>query len=323
MLNELLNPKVSVVIPVYNVEKYLRQCLDSVIHQTLSDIEVLLVDDGSTDKSGLICDEYSQRDTRIRVIHKTNEGLSNARNVGIEGSTAPFLMFIDSDDWVEPDFCEKPYNAAIEYNVDLILFSFNIIRLDGSTIRKETGIQAGPLSEEEAIRNNVFFAHAAWLGLYRRELFDQIRYPVGKLYEEAATSHRIIRAAQRIWLINDNLYNYRAGRPGSITTEPETRNHSDLCEMLLVKATDLHNWGYDQYALPVAITLLAKCGCKSTEGQQAVYMLRSINGHATTELNWRQKAMFRIVKISPIMFDLISVVTGRRKPRFPDVRFMI
>ncbi len=314
MLNELLNPKVSVVIPVYNVEKYLRQCLDSVIHQTLSDIEILLIDDGSTDKSGLICDEYSQRDARIRVIHKINEGLSSARNVGIEESTAPFLMFIDSDDWVEPGFCEEPYNAAIEYDADLILFSFSTIRLDGNRISKETGIQEGLLSEEEAIRYNVFFAHAAWLGLYRRELFNQIRYPVGKIYEEAATSHRTIHAAQRIWLINENLYNYRAGRPGSITTEPETRNHSDLCEMLLVKVTDLHNWGYDQYALPVAITVLAKCGCNSSEGRQIVHIVRSINGHATTELNWRQKAMFRIAKISPAVFDLISIVTRRRKP---------
>ncbi len=314
MHNELLNPKVSVVIPVYNVEKYLRQCLDSVIHQTLSDIEIILIDDGSTDRSGHICDEYSKRDTRVRVIHKTNEGLSSARNVGIDESTAPFLMFIDSDDWVEPDFCEKPYKAAIKNNADLVLFSFSIIRLDDDIIRKETGIQEGPLSEGEAIRYNVFFAHAAWLGFYRRELFNQIRYPDGKLYEEAATSHKIIHAAQRIWLINDNLYNYRAGRPGSITSELETRNHLDLCEMLLVKATDLYNWGYVQYALPVAITLLAKCGCSSFEGRQIVHMVRSINGSATTELNWRQKAMFRIVKISPIVFDVISVVTGRRKP---------
>ena len=310
----MLNPRVSVIIPVYNVEKYLPQCIDSLIHQTLSDIEILLVDDGSTDESGIICDEYSKHDTRIRVIHKINEGLSSARNVGIEESTAPFLMFIDSDDWVEPYFCEKPYRAAKKYDADLILFSFNSIQLDGNIIRKVTGMQEGPLSEEEAIRYNVFFAHAAWLGLYRRELFNQIRYPVGKLYEEAATSHRIIHTAQRIWLINENLYNYRSGRPGSITTEPETKNHSDLCEMLLVKATDLHNWGYNQYALPVAITLLAKCGCKSPEGRQVVHMVRSMNDHVTAELNWRQKAMFRVLKISPLLFDLISDVTGRRKP---------
>ena len=313
MFNELLSPKVSVVIPVYNVENYLRQCLDSVIHQTLADIEILLVDDGSTDKSGLICDEYSKRDIRIRVIHKTNEGLSSARNVGIDESTAPFLMFIDSDDWVEPDFCEKPYRAAVKHDADLIIFSFNIIRKDGSIIRKETGMQEGLLSEEEAIYYNVFFAHAAWLGLYRRELFNNIRYPVGKLYEEAATSHRIIHAAQQIRLINKNLYNYRVGRPGSITSDSNTTNHPDLCEMLLVKATDLYNWGYAQYALPVSITLLAKCGCQSPVGRKVVRIVRNMNGYVTTELNWRQKAMFRILKISTILFDVISVITGRRK----------
>ena len=314
MPNELMNPKVSVVIPVYNVGKYLLKCLDSVIHQTLSDIEILLIDDGSTDESGRICDEYSKRDKRIRVIHKKNEGLSSARNAGIIESTAPFLMFIDSDDWVEPDFCEKPYCTAIKNNADLVLFSFNIHRSSGEIIIKETGMHEGLLSEEQAIYYNVFFAHAAWLGLYRRELLNQIRFPVGKLFEEAATSHRIIHVAQRIWLINENLYNYRTGRPGSITSEPNTKTHQDLCEMLLVKATDLYNWGYVQYALPVAITLLAKCSCKSSDGRQIVHMIRSIDGHLTVELNWRQRLMFRVLRFSPVLFDMISIVTGRRRP---------
>jgi len=312
-MSELPTPKVSVIIPVYNVEKYLHKCLDSVINQSLSDIEIILVDDGSTDESGVICDEYSKRDRRIRVIHKKNGGLSDARNAGIENSTAPFLMFIDSDDWVEPDFCEKPYRAAIEYNADLVLFSFNVHRIDGSIVRKKTGMREGLLGEGEAFRYNVFFAHAAWLGLYRKELFANIRYPVGKLYEEAATSHKTIHAAQRIWLINENLYNYRVGRPGSITSKPNRKNHSDLCEMLFVKATDLYNWGYVQYSLPVSIILLAKCGCKSTEGRQVVRMIRDVNWSMTKNLNWKQKIMFRMLKISPHLFDVLSVIMGRRK----------
>lgn len=101
-------PKVSVIVPVYNVEPYLRQCLDSIVSQTLKDIEIILIDDGSTDGSGEICDEYKREDHRIRVIHKVNEGLSAARNDGIDASTAPYIMFVDGDDWVEPEFCETP-----------------------------------------------------------------------------------------------------------------------------------------------------------------------------------------------------------------------
>ena len=120
-------PHVSVIVPVYNVEEYLRKCIDSIVAQTLKDIEIILVDDGSTDGSGTICDEYASQDKRVRVVHKINGGLSSARNTGIEAASAPFLMFIDSDDWVEPNFCEKPYLAAKNNNADLVLFSFRIV----------------------------------------------------------------------------------------------------------------------------------------------------------------------------------------------------
>ncbi len=104
-MNGSFSQKESVIIPVYNVQNYLRTCIDSVINQSLREIEIILVDDGSTDNSGQICDEYSAKDNRIKVIHECNKGLSCARNKGIAFSTAPFIMFVDSDDWVEPKFC--------------------------------------------------------------------------------------------------------------------------------------------------------------------------------------------------------------------------
>lgn len=306
-------PKVSVIIPVYNVENYLKRCIDSIVAQTLKDIEIILVDDGSTDKSGRICDEYAAHDKRIHIIHKTNEGLSSARNAGIDASTAPYLMFVDSDDWVEPNFCEKPYLAAINNNVDLVLFTFRIMRRDGSVVEKETGMREGILSEAEAIQYNVSFAHAAWLGLYERHLFDDIRYPVGKLYEEAATTHKLIHAAERIYLVNSILYNYTVGRPGSITSAPETREHPDLQSTIIIKVNDLYDWGYEEYAGPIAISLLAKYGCRSLEQQALVNRLRLMNSYALSRFNWRQKIMWRIIKRSTTLFDVISIVTGRRK----------
>ena len=306
-------PLVSVIVPIYNVENYLRKCLDSIVVQTLKDIEIILVDDGSTDESGKICDEYASQDKRVRVVHKINGGLSSARNTGIEAASAPFLMFIDSDDWVEPDFCEKPYLAAKNNNADLVLFAFRIIRSDGTVVQKEPGMQEGLLNETEAIHYNVTFAHAAWLGLYHRKLFNNIRYPVGKLYEEAATTHKLIHAAQKIWLLNTPLYNYRIGRPGSITTAKESRDHPDLKNTMMIKINDLYNWGYEEYAGPIAVTLLAKYGCRTPEQRQIVQLLRHMKSNKLSRFNWRQIVMWRILRVSITLFDVVSTATGRRK----------
>ena len=111
--------KISVIVPVYNVEKYLTKCVDSIMNQTYKDLEIILVDDGSTDNSGKICDEYVKKDKRFKVIHKKNGGLSDARNVGIKNSTGEYLSFIDSDDYIDNDMIECLYNACIKNNADI------------------------------------------------------------------------------------------------------------------------------------------------------------------------------------------------------------
>ena len=115
-------PLVSVIVPVYNVEPYLHRCIDSLVHQTLKDIEIILIDDGSTDGCGKICDEYAAADTRIRVVHQENAGLCEARNTGIDRAQADYLMFVDSDDWVQAEFCEIPLMLAKEHQADLACF---------------------------------------------------------------------------------------------------------------------------------------------------------------------------------------------------------
>ena len=171
----------------------------------------------------------------------------------------------------------------------------------------------GHLTEEDAIRYNADFAHAAWVGLYHRNLFENVRFPVGKLFEEAAVTHKLIHAARTICLVNSALYNYRVGRSGSITSTPETRNHSDLLEMMSIKANDLYNWGYEAYAASIAITLLAKYNRRDTELRQLDYILRNVENPSLLDINWRKKAMVSIYRVSPALFDIISVLTGRRK----------
>lgn len=125
---DMQQPLISVIVPIYNVEKYVRKCLDSLVAQTLREIEVICIDDGSTDRSGEIADEIARDDARFRVIHTENRGLSAARNRGIDEARSQWLMFVDSDDWVSPEFCRVPYEAAIEYGADLVIFGAYVVK---------------------------------------------------------------------------------------------------------------------------------------------------------------------------------------------------
>ena len=129
--------KVSIIVPVYNVEKYVSRCLDSLISQTLKDIEIIVVNDASTDNSGKICDEYAKKDDRIKVLHqKVNKGQSNARNLALEFAQGEYIVFVDSDDWVKEDMCESMYNAAVESNAKMTIFDYKVVKKDVTEERK-------------------------------------------------------------------------------------------------------------------------------------------------------------------------------------------
>ena len=133
-----MNPLVTIIIPVYNVEKYLPKCLDSIINQTYNHLEIIIVDDGSKDSSGLICDEYALKDQRIKVLHKKNGGLSSARNAGLDIAKGDYIMFVDSDDYVESHYCEVPLKHALEKNVRIVSFGYNKIFIDGNILKRKT-----------------------------------------------------------------------------------------------------------------------------------------------------------------------------------------
>ena len=191
---------ISVIVPIYNVEAYLTKCLDSLARQTMADVEFILVDDGSTDRSGEIAEQY--RDDRFRVFHTENHGLSAARNFGIEKAHGDWLMFVDSDDWVEPDFCKKPYEAAIYTGADVVIFQF-YSKKHHKIKKNRVEMPLGTISNSIAIK---FGYVMAWNKLYRRKLFAEIRYPVGMVYEDLATTHRLLYIANRIVVIPEFLY---------------------------------------------------------------------------------------------------------------------
>lgn len=207
--------KVSIIIPIYNVEKYLTKCVESVINQTYSNIEIILVDDGSPDKCGQICDEYAKKDKRIQVIHKKNGGLSDARNKGIEKSTGDYLFFLDSDDFIEKDTIEFLTKILEENNADLSVCSvYNYNPLTNEKKRDEDVSKdyIKVLNVEEALLlmldTTKAFSWRAWNKLYKKELFNNVRYPIGKIYEDVGTTYRLILNSKKIVYSSNPKYYY-------------------------------------------------------------------------------------------------------------------
>ena len=215
------SPLISVIVPVYRVEAYLKCCVDSIRNQTYSNLEIILVDDGSPDNCGALCDEMVLQDSRIRVIHKPNGGLSDARNAGIDIAQGEYLGFVDSDDWIEPGMYEQLLTEALQENVKLVCGG----RYDffEETGEKKVGLcpeHREVVSGEELVRRIFTWQRidsAAWDKLYHRSLLQTIRYPVGKIVEDVPTTYKIALLAGRAVMLNVPVYNYRH-RPGSITT---------------------------------------------------------------------------------------------------------
>ena len=215
------NPLISVIVPVYKVEEYLSRCVDSLLIQTYENLEVILVDDGSPDKSGEICDAYACKDPRIKVIHKENGGLSSARNAGIDAAQGDYLSFVDSDDWIEPDSYAHMMDVALRHDVKLVCAG----RYDVDSETEEKNLGLCPPKDEVItgveLARRIFvwdnIDSAACDKLYHRSLFSQIRYPLGVVSEDVPTTYRIALNADHVAMCSKPIYNY-FHRSGSIST---------------------------------------------------------------------------------------------------------
>lgn len=209
---------ISVIVPIYKVEQYLNQCISSIVNQTYKNLEIILVDDGSPDQCPQMCDEWAERDSRIKVIHKANGGLSDARNAGLEVCSGEYLAFIDSDDWIEPDYVEKMLDAAVTEKADIVACTFvNEYELTGKTVFKPKEFFVGNTEEALYMLYSGTRIAAAAMKFYRRKIWMDLRFPLGRLYEDALTTYRVFDLAERIVQISDGLYHYRI-REGSIMT---------------------------------------------------------------------------------------------------------
>lgn len=203
--------QISVIVPVYKVEKYLNRCVDSILSQTFTDYELILVDDGSTDNCGAICDKYAEKDDRIVVIHKKNGGLSSARNAGIDwafvNSDSEWLTFIDSDDWVHPKYLEALWQGAKKTDSDIVISSFE--STDGeSPMVYENMLTASIWKPERYYIEKNVNATVACGKLYRKECYKAIRFPVGKIHEDEFVTYRLLFAFDKVAVIDQPLYAY-------------------------------------------------------------------------------------------------------------------
>ena len=240
--------KISVIVPVYKVEKYIHKCVDSILAQTFSDFELILVDDGSPDNCGKICDEYSEKDDRVVVLHKENGGLSDARNAGLdwmfEHSKSEWVSFVDSDDFVHPQMLEVLFSKAVETKNELIVCDFE--NFEENDIVKPSPVKDVVVTEsvpEDFFCESSFIETVTWAKLYHRNCFNSIRFPIGIIHEDSFVTYRIIFMQQKVVHIEIALL-YHLINPKGISNCDWTPKHLSAFEAYRQQISFFEKNGY-------------------------------------------------------------------------------
>ena len=251
-------PLISVIVPVYKVEPYLSRCIDSILAQTFADFELILINDGSPDKCGKICDEYAQKDKRIQVIHKENGGLSSARNEGIDwafaNSNSQWITFIDSDDWIHPQYLELLLFGATSTNTDICVCEYTETS-EFSDFENLNNVNPQNLSPEEFFVNYHITATIACCKLYKKNCFENIRYPLGKIHEDEYTTYKILFKKNYVSYLKDPLYFYYTN-PDSIVRSEWSPKRLDAISALEEQIAYFQKSGHRDTLLKVERKLL-------------------------------------------------------------------
>ncbi|WP_285815958.1 glycosyltransferase family 2 protein [Thomasclavelia cocleata] len=257
---------ISIIIPVYNVEKYLNRCVASVINQTYSNLEIILVDDGSTDSSYDLCKKLKKEDSRIVVIHKENGGLSEARNTGISVSTGNYIFFLDSDDYIKENTIEVLYETIKKDNTDLVLFDFIKILDTGEVIQDETNIKSYEIVDSKTLLNRIIYGQywryvPAWNKLYKSDIWSDLYFPVGKLHEDEYIIHEVFNRCENVSIIPDKLL-YYVQRSGSIMSNISDKNRIHITNALLERVYFYLSRNMTKQASVMFINMINKYICK-------------------------------------------------------------
>ena len=234
-----MNETISIIIPVYNVEKYLNKCLNSVIEQTYKNIEVILIDDGSTDNSGKICDEYAKNDIRIKIIHQQNGGVSTARNNGLEHATGKYITFVDSDDYIEKEMIETMAKKIMKKNADIVICGVTDRDEENNIINQSLNKKENVFNNIEAIKEMLdekLFYSVCWAKLYKKELFRNIKFNSKiRIAEDMDVLYRVFYKSNKIIQIPERLYNWTS-RGDSVTKGNDMskwQDEIDVCENII------------------------------------------------------------------------------------------
>ena len=332
----LVDDKITVIVPVYNVENYLRKCLDSIIAQTYKNIEIIVVNDGSTDASGQICQEYTQIDNRIVYIEKENGGLSEARNVGLDKMTGSYVTFIDSDDWVELDYVEILYKKIIEYQADISVgnyYSYNedeetyYFHIYGDSYYEKVYDNISifeNLYESQEMKS--FALISAWGKLYKAKLFDYLRFEKGKLGEDGYFNQKMYLSVNKVVYLNKGLYAYRQ-RSGSITNTWTEKWMHALVDAMSERITLLANMGYPlekhlavyRQMLEVSLANGQASGLSDTATYKEFEMKRTLLNHLSIQEQKEKKAIVLAANyayVEQVMTTIKSICYHNRSIRF-------
>lgn len=319
----MMLPKISVIVPVYKVEKYLDFCVNSIFNQTYKNLEIILVDDGSPDLCPTMCDNYAKRDHRVLVIHKKNGGLSDARNAGLDVATGEYILFVDSDDYIEEDACERLLESVLRYGADIAIF--NYLRVDESyqilsDKPYKQPIQDGCLNKEqiweELLQPYGGYYVVAWNKLYSRKIFSRLRFPFSKQHEDEFVIHHVVNQCEKIACVNKPLY-YYVQRDGSIMAQKFNVKYLDYGDALIdryVLAKTINHKKLKKYCVKQLSYRMEKwknyaevdekCKIKYDELRKKARFLLYEKG-AWEEYSWRGRFFMRLELFSPCVGNLL------------------
>lgn len=315
-------PLISIVVPVYKVEKYLRKCVESILAQTYTKIEVILVDDGSADNSPAICDEYACKDSRVKVIHKKNSGVSDARNEGLNVARGDYIGFVDSDDWIEPRMYEVLLDKIRSSDADVAVCDYAMRNIVDDNVKYAMPgeLKDKCLNKTELIREAMqpyggFFA-VVWNKLYRKSVLKDIRFPSGKHVEDEFILHHVIIASEKTVCISDVLYNYLL-RDDSFMHQKFSAGYMDYGYALLDRYALTKKLGCHQWREHTVIRLsfeLEKWAAHRQESREISDKYNDLRKKARFLLfepaawkgySWRGKTLEKISLLFPLIGDML------------------
>ena len=301
---------ISIIVPVYNVELYLNRCIESLVQQTYKYLEIILVDDGSSDECPDICDKWSEKDTRIHVIHKTNGGLSSARNAGLAVSNGEYIAFVDSDDWIHTEFIEHLYMAIKKYNVNMAACDIRYVYAENLVEERSKSLVKVYSTEKalETLVNGEIFRAVVWNKLYHKGLLKGEVFEVGRYHEDEFFTYRIMAKTNNIAYVDEKLY-YYFQRQGSIMNSISYK-HLDALDAYLERIEYFEN----HYPKLYKIDKMRFCTACIYFYQETVNLNEKERSECKKRINFcRRKINFKCLELKEYSLKELVVIIGSRE----------